>query len=238
MTASRRIVAIGVVAALGVVAWTTLRNPDTAPEAPDGRGGIAGSGDARTPEGGQGGSDDPAPRPMRADRTGSKPGDAPPTDAARYLRGLDPAQVTERFSEMLDPGDCSQAIDPDGRIMRCNPQGVLNQRLQAQLEDPDPRWTSLAQRQLQSAVDAVARDANGRLRTVDVRCGRDVCQVLTIAPVSDHDRSGGWDDATRAFRRSAWWRDLGFVDMRLSMTSGADGHTVYYVTQLTTKPRP
>lgn len=235
MTASRRIVAIGVVAALGVVAWNTLRNPDTAPVAPGERAAPGGM-PAQSARQGAAPADTSAP---------ARSGLATPTrpravaaDMPRYLRQLDQAQIAERFAELLDPGDCSQAIDPDGRIMRCNPQGVLNQRLQEQLKRPDPRWTPLAQRELQAAVAAAEKRANGRLRTVDVRCGRDVCQILSIAPAADHNPPGGWDDATRAFRNSAWWRELGFVDMSQSMTSGPDGRTVYYVTQLTTRPRP
>lgn len=237
MTATRKIVAIGVVAALGVVAWTSLRNPDGAPTAPGER--TPASDTASAPASPRSGEDRaPAARVRGGSGTPTQPAVAP-ADMPRYLRELDQAQVADRFGEMLDPGDCSQAIDANGRIMRCNAQGMLNERLQGQLENPDPRWTPRAQRELQAAVDAAVERAEGRVRTIDVRCGRDVCQILTIAPLSDdHNPPDGWNDATRAFRDSRWWRELGFTDMRLSMMSGPDGRTVYYVTQLTTRPRP
>lgn len=240
MTASRKIVAIGVVAALGVMAWTTLRNPDSAPAAPGERSAVSGApaDPGAAPDAPSRSGDASVESPAHGQDAAPAPQASAVPDMPRYLRELDQAQVAERFADMLDPGDCSQAIDPDGRIMRCNPQGVLNQRLQAQADNPHPQWTPRAQRELQAAVDAATQRANGRVRAVDVRCGRDVCQVLAIAPASDHGKPGGWDDATRAFRGSAWWRDLGFVDMRQSMTSGPDGRTYYYVTQLTTRPRP
>ncbi len=235
MTATRKIVAIGVVAALGVIAWTSLRTPDRAPARP----GESAPGSAIPA--GSAPRADAAPAPAAQAREGQMPARqaVAAADMPRYLRGLDQAQVAARFGEMLDPGDCSRVIDANGRIMRCNAQGLLNQRLQGQLENPDPRWTPQAQRALQGAVDAAVERAQGRLRTIDLRCGRDVCQILTVAPLSD-DRSpaDGWNGATRAFRDSPWWRELGFTDMRLSMMSGPDGRTVYYVTQLTTRPRP
>jgi hypothetical protein len=205
---------------------TTLRNPDSSSTAPGERSAEDRPAAADT-------------RPARsARRNGAATAAVASADMARYLRELDQAQITDRFDDMLDPGDCSRAIDPNGRIMRCNPQGVLNRRLQEQLKHPDPNWTPAAQRALQTAVAEAERQTNGRVRTVDVRCGRDVCQILTVAPSADHDPPGGWDDATREFRRSAWWRELEFVDMRQSVMSGPDGRTVYYVTQLTTRPRP
>lgn len=240
MTTGRKVVAIGVVAAIGVIAWSTLRNPDQAVGTPVGRDAALGQresrplsqvGESRTADAGAGNG---APASARSPRSASTTVAA--ADMPRYLRELDRNQVAETFGEMLDPGDCSQAIDPDGRIMRCNPAGVLNQRLQEQSNNPDPRWTPLAERELQAAVDAIGEKSGGRIRTIDVRCGRDLCQILTIAPTSDHNPPGGWDDATRAFGTAQWWKDLGFVDMGQSVTSGPDGLTTYYVTQLTTKP--
>lgn len=240
MTTGRKVVAIGVVAAIGVMAWSTLRNPDRAVVPPSGSDAASAQGESRqqSPVGepvpdDAGARDvaDAAARPTLSPSTAVAGADMP-----RYLRELGKDQIAEKFSEMLDPGDCSQAIDPDGRIMRCNSVGVLNQRLQEQLKNPDPRWTPLAQRELQAAVDAIGEKSGGRIRTIDVRCGRDVCQILTIAPTSDHNPPGGWDDASRAFGTAQWWKDLGFVDMGQSMTSGPDGQTTYYVTQLTAKP--
>ena len=240
MTTGRKVVAIGVVAAIGVMAWSTLRNPDQAVGTPAGRDATVGQQEGRPPsplgvsrsaDAGVGNGASPAPSSPRSESTA-----AAATDMPRYLRELDRDQIAHTFGEMLDPGDCSQAIDPDGRIMRCNSVGVLNQRLQAQLNTPDPRWTPLAQRELQATVDAIGEKSGGRIRAIDVRCGRDLCQILTIAPTSDHNRPGGWDEAARAFGTAQWWKDLGFVDMGQAVSAGPDGRTTYYVTQLTAKP--
>lgn len=238
MTTARKIAAIGVVAALGVMAWTTLRNPDPAADArPDGPGAPGGreatdgaaSGTAAAPAQQPG---DPSPGTRAAN-----PATPPPADMPRHLRELDDQQIAARFAEMLDPGDCGAAREADGPIARCNAIGVGNERLQAQLQQPDPRWTPMAQRQLETAVEAAEMRLRGRIRIVDARCGTDICQLLAIAPTVDHDPPGGWDDQVRAFPQSRWWRELGMADMKQLMAAGPDGHTIYYVTQLEATPR-
>jgi len=238
VTTARKLAAIGVVAALGIMAWTTLRNPDPAAEArPDTTGaaggreatdGIApGAAPTRARQ-----ASDPSPGTQAA-----RPATPPPADMPRHLRELDPEQVTAKFADMLDPGDCGAAQDADGPIARCNAIGVGNERLQAQLQRPDPRWTPMAQRQLESAVEAAEMRLRGRIRIVDARCGTDICQVLAVAPTVDHDPPGGWDDQVRAFPQSRWWRELGMADMVQLMAAGPDGHTIFYVTQLKASPR-
>src|SRR5688572_26989077 len=137
MTTGRKVVAIGVVAAIGVMAWSTLRNPDRAVVPPSGSDAAIAQGERR--------QQSPVGEPLPDDASArdvagaaARPTQSPSAaiaaaDMPRYLRELDKDQIAEKFSEMLDPGDCSQAIDPDGRIMRCNSVGVLNQRLQEQL---------------------------------------------------------------------------------------------------------
>lgn len=233
MTTARKLAAIGVVAALGVMAWTTLRNPDPGAEG-------AGDGDvAPAAAGSPQGAANQAPA-TDAPPTQTVPpasGTPPPADIPKYLRDLDEEQIADKFAAMLDPGDCGMAQQPDGPIARCNAIGVGNQRLQAQLRKPDPQWTPLAQRELESAVEAAEMRLRGRIRIVDVRCGVDLCQVLAIAPSADHDPPGGWDDQARGFPQSRWWRELGMADMAQLMSAGPDGHTIYYVTQLAATPR-
>ena len=238
MTTARKLAAIGVVAALGVMAWTTLRNPDPAadagPETPataNGREAAGGAAPATAPTPVHR-AGDPAPGTQA-----TKPATPPPADMPRHLRELDPEQVAAKFADMLDPGDCGAAQQADGPIARCNAIGVGNERLQAQLQRPDPQWTPMAQRQLEAAVEAAEMRLRGRIRIVDARCGTDICQVLAIAPTVDHDPPGGWDDQVRGFPQSRWYRELGMADMAQLMSAGPDGHTIFYVTQLKTTPR-
>src|SRR5688500_11733120 len=165
MTTGRKVVAIGVVAAIGVMAWSTLRNPDRAVIPPSGSDAASAQGESRqqSPVGepvpdDAGARDvaDAAARPTLSPSTAVAGADMP-----RYLRELGKDQIAEKFSEMLDPGDCSQAIDPDGRIMRCNSVGALNTRPQEKPTNPGPSCTSPAQRELEATGQANHETAGG-----------------------------------------------------------------------------
>lgn len=238
MAARNKIIAIGVVAALGVMAWSTLRNPEGAP---------AGATSTALPAGGPApgvttGSATPGAAPDNSPAASSSAPTAPnasvaSSDPIRYLRALDEEQITQKFSEMLDPGDCANPIGANGKL-QCNAIGALNLRLQEQLKNPDPDWTPAAEQALRAASDQIVRNAGGRVRIVDARCGRDVCQVLAIGMETDNSQPQGWQLATVVqFRQAAWWDALGFADSSTMVSSGAGGREVYYVTQLTAKPR-